>query len=128
MTAPDGSEVILLVDDEPAMRETTALMLRRLGYMVIDAAGPEDVLALPADVLEGVDALVTDVVMPGMNGGRLALKLRERRADLRTIFISGYSPEQDVQDCLRNPATVFVAKPFTLAALSAAIRRTADLG
>lgn len=118
-----GSETVLLVEDEEAVRTVTARMLEDLGYAVVSVPGPETALALPDGTLATLDLLVTDVVMPGMSGTRLADALEERRPGLPAILISGFAPEQ--AQTVR-PRTVFLPKPFSPPGLAAAVRRALD--
>jgi two-component system, cell cycle sensor histidine kinase and response regulator CckA len=122
-----GTETILLVEDEAAVRRVTARMLRDLGYTVIDAGGPATAAALDDAVLGATDVIVTDVLMPGMNGPRLADLLEERRGrPLVTVLISGYAPDPALAARLERPDTAFVGKPFTRDALAAAVRKALE--
>jgi PAS domain S-box-containing protein len=114
---------ILLVEDEPVVRAVTARLLRGLGHTVIEAA-------LPAEALEAVhptvDLLVTDVMMPGMNGRELAERLVRERPGLPVIYISGYSPESLFGDGLLDAGTPFLAKPFSREELAARVQEALE--
>jgi|GEM_PF-265319 len=114
--APPGEDVlILLVDDDDAVRPFTAGLLRELGYRVIEAASAETAEAL-APGGQGIDMLVTDIIMPGAPGHVLAARLRQERADLPVLFITGYGG-----DAVLGDAPVLL-KPFTEMALARAVR------
>ncbi|MFN8630784.1 MAG: response regulator transcription factor [Chloroflexota bacterium] len=112
---------ILFVDDEDLVRSGVVRGLQRLGHRVIEAARPQEALDLAEETLAGVDALVTDVLMPGVDGGTLAARLRERRPDLPVLFVSGYTPDESLRPHLDQPRTAFLAKPFDREDLVAAI-------
>jgi PAS domain S-box-containing protein len=111
---------ILLVEDEPAVLEVTARILRLRGYTLHTAAHPEQALALAADRNLHLDLLLTDVIMPALNGGQLFEKLRETRPDLAVVFLSGYTDDL-IADRITGSVVHFVQKPFTPAALLAKI-------
>jgi len=85
-----GKETILLVEDEKLLLEATGQILQRVGYQVIQANSPRMALELFAGLSAPVDLLLTDVIMPGMNGAELAEKLRRQQAELRVVYMSGY--------------------------------------
>ena len=114
-----GSETLLLCEDEAAVRQLVELILSGAGYTVLAAATPADALVLAARHGESIDALVTDIVMPGMSG----LELAERLQPLRALFISGYSAEAAVG---LPPGSAFLEKPFDHGALLAQVRALLD--
>ncbi len=119
--APQGSATVLVVDDNPDARRAVVRTLEVLGHRVLETGDPETARSWVLDEEEGVDLMVTDVVMPGMSGIRLARELGARRPDLRVLFISGYA-DQDVQvDDLPLAATAFLEKPMTINELSAKV-------
>jgi two-component system cell cycle sensor histidine kinase/response regulator CckA len=118
-----GSETLLLVEDERAVRELTARALRRAGYEVIEASDGADALARVADPSVRVDLLVTDAVMPTMGGTELASRVRERRGALRVLFVSGYARDQRTEE-VRDAS--FLSKPFTIDTLLGAVRAVLD--
>ena len=113
-------EVVLLVDDEPAVRAVAAERLRELGYSVLEAG--EGATALQLLRTSGrVDVLVTDVGLPGgMNGRQVADAARERRPDLPVLFITGYAGS--ALDSRLAPGMELIGKPFALDALAARVR------
>jgi PAS domain S-box-containing protein len=115
-----GSETVLLVEDEDVVRRLTAEMLERHGYRVVAAAGPEEAL----QVDEPWDLLLTDVVMPGMNGPELARRLVERHPQAGVLFTSGYSGAA-VADRAALGADL-LEKPFTLDELARKVRAALD--
>jgi signal transduction histidine kinase/ActR/RegA family two-component response regulator len=114
----EGSHAtILLVDDDDPVRAVTAAMLQDLGYQVRDVAGPSEALAI-LDNDHGIDLLLTDLVMSGMNGTQLAAAARSRHADLPIVFISGYVDQ--VGGAL-GPDDRLIRKPFGASDLHQAI-------
>ena len=114
---------VLLVEDDEAVREFVAEVLRASGWVVVTAASPAEALASAARQSLSLDLLVTDVVMPGMNGGELADALVTMRPDLRVLFISGYDDEQLATRGLTGPRRECLSKPFTPSQLRARIEQ-----
>ena len=116
-----GSGTVLLVEDEDAVRMFSARALREKGYKVIEASNGEDALEL---IVQGTqfDLLVTDVVMPQMDGPELNKKVRELIPDLKTIFISGYTEDAFRKHLGDDTNIHFLPKPFTLKDLAAKVR------
>lgn len=120
-----GSETLLLVEDEPAVRMFARQVLQRYGYHVLEASDGDDACRIAADEKQRIAILVTDVVMPHMNGRELAARLRERLANLKVVFMSGYAGESvDLQSHMTN--AVFLQKPFTAAAFGRTVRQLLD--
>ncbi len=120
-----GSETVLLVEDEPAVRSFARHVLQRYGYQVLEASDGEEACHIAADEKHRIAILVTDVVMPNMNGKELAARLRERMASLNVVFMSGYAGESvDLQSHMTN--AVFLQKPFTAGALARSVRQLLD--
>ena len=109
-----GAETILLVEDEPANLEMCRKMLEQLGYTVLPAATPGECFRLVRKHEGRIDLLVTDVVMPGMNGPDLAKKLREDNPGLKCLFMSGYTDKAFSQQAVLEPGIHFIQKPFSL--------------
>jgi two-component system cell cycle sensor histidine kinase/response regulator CckA len=117
-----GSETILLVEDEDAVRSLATIVLKKHGYTVIAAANGEEACRLAHE--HRIDLLVTDVVMPRMNGKELASVLRARIPQLRVIFMSGYTGEAVALQAARD--TLFLQKPFSPAGLAGIVRQALD--
>ncbi len=121
-----GSETILLVEDEPAVRAVAAAMLGKLGYQVIVATHADEALLLANQPGITIDLVLTDVVMPGMDGPAMIRKLRERRPDLRALLMSGYTGDAVTSRGLAESGDPIIQKPFTNAALADQLRRLFD--
>ncbi|MET0552497.1 MAG: PAS domain S-box protein [Vicinamibacteria bacterium] len=117
-----GRETILLVEDEPNLRELTGRLLMDLGYRVLTAAGPLEAVALCDGPAGSIDLLLTDVVMPEMNGRQLADRIRAQRPETRVLFMSGYTQDAVAERGVSTAGMPFLAKPFSLAALSLRVR------
>ncbi len=104
---------ILVVDDEPSVLALVRTMLWRAGYTVLEASGPEEALKL-ASAESPIDLLVTDVLMPEMNGYELAEKVRELRPDIKILYMSGYRDKVLLESTGRTLAEApLLRKPFT---------------
>jgi CheY-like chemotaxis protein len=125
--SPRGSETILLVEDETAVRELAARALREQGYTVFEASHPDEALAIASAQPPGsIQLLLTDVVMPRMSGKALAEELLRLRPDIRTLFISGYTDNAIVHHGRLNPGVAFLPKPFSPAILARKVREVLD--
>ena len=124
--ASTGSETVLLAEDEDAVRELTRQVLTRQGYTVLAARSGEDALRVAADYAGPVHLLVTDVIMPGMNGRVLAERLIAQRPDLKVLYISGYTDNAIVHHGVLAPGVVLLQKPFTPKSLAQAVREILD--
>jgi two-component system cell cycle sensor histidine kinase/response regulator CckA len=122
---PGRGEVVLVVEDKPAVRELTSRILRDGGYETRGATDGLDALDALGSLGE-FDVLVTDVVMPGLDGRALADELRRRRPGLPVVFVSGYTEDYVVESAREDGATAFVEKPFAGADLLEAVRRVLD--
>ncbi|MEO0999886.1 MAG: ATP-binding protein, partial [Pseudomonadota bacterium] len=109
-----GRGVVLLVEDEAPVRSFAARALRLRGYEVIEAEDAEAAVEHLADPDLAVDVLLTDVVMPGIDGPTLVKKAREDRPDLRVLFVSGYAEDVVGENPIDLPRAAFLPKPFTL--------------
>ncbi|MEP6834657.1 MAG: ATP-binding protein [Gemmatimonas sp.] len=124
-----GSETLLLVEDEAAVRSVSARLLRNNGYTVCEAVDGSDAMRqMGGDKLDAVSLLITDVVMPHMGGPELVRTLRTRRPTLPVLLVSGYSESGIPPDVMQTPGTIFVEKPFSTDALLGAVRRLLDAG
>ena len=118
-----GEGVILLVEDEAPVRAFAARALRLRGYTVLEAATAEEALdMLERDALE-VDLFVSDVIMPGMDGPTWVRKAREKRPDIKAVFVSGYAEDLLSGQQAGLEQAVFLPKPFSLAQLTETVQR-----
>ncbi|MBN2312053.1 MAG: response regulator, partial [Candidatus Hydrogenedentes bacterium] len=123
-----GTEVLLVVEDDELVRQLATRILRKYGYTVIDAASPDETLALDAEQLAGVDLLLSDVILPQMRGTDLYETLRVSYPSLKVVYMSGYADEVITS---RGPGTKgprFVAKPFSIRGLLRTVREALDEG
>jgi PAS domain S-box-containing protein len=121
-----GTETILLVEDETAVRRAIAEYLRLLGYNIIEARDGLDALSL-AEEHKTINLVVTDVVMPRMSGGELAKQLGRSRPEVKFLFVSGYAGKTILDHKVVDLDTNFLQKPYTLKQLSAKIRGAMSL-
>ena len=108
-----GTEIILLVEDEPSVRLLTQHILRTHGYTVHEAEDAFQAMDLIRRNTLHIDLLITDLVMPGMNGKELAMRLRSHFADLKVLYMSGYSDNLPVTGSETQGPTAFLQKPFS---------------
>lgn len=113
-----GSETLLLVEDETMILDMTISILEQLGYSVLSAKTPSEAISLIEQNLQAIDLLITDVIMPEMNGRDLALALRKKLPNLKCLFMSGYTGEVIATHGILNSGVLFVQKPFTMKELA----------
>jgi two-component system cell cycle sensor histidine kinase/response regulator CckA len=124
---PRGTEIVLLVEDESAVRALTARMLRRQGYTVLEAANGMAALDIVRQHTSApIDLLLTDMVMPKLGGYELAEQLRQRLPGIRVPFMSGYTDNAIIQHGLLDSSVTFLQKPFTLLSLARSVRALLD--
>ncbi|MGA2556671.1 MAG: PAS domain S-box protein [Verrucomicrobiota bacterium] len=124
---PHGIETILLVEDDPALREMAASLLGRLGYTVLSAGNGLEALNVTHQRATGhIDLLFTDVVMPHMSGKELADRMQALYPHTRILFTSAYTPNAIVQQGMLNKDAALLAKPFTPTALARRVRELLD--
>lgn len=122
-TVPGGNETILVVEDEPVLRDLAHLILESSGYRVLEAGSGVEALKIWEKEGPSIDLVVTDMVMPeGLSGMDLAQRLHALRPDLRIIFASGYSMEEIDTSFLEEGHSIFIQKPYTHITLSKAVR------
>jgi CheY-like chemotaxis protein len=124
--APTGTETILLVEDEQAVRFLSRTLLERAGYRVLDAADPEQALGTFAHSGERIDLLVTDVIMPGSSGPALFQRLSSERPNLKVLYMSGYTDDAIVHNAGLPADVMFLQKPFTADGLMCKVREALD--
>jgi two-component system cell cycle sensor histidine kinase/response regulator CckA len=118
-----GSESILVVEDDEAVRAFVRAVLEGQGYRVLVAASPDEAISLVGRREEPIHLLLTDVVMPGMNGVDLARRIGEIAPGLKVLFVSGYTENTIVHHGILDPGVSFLAKPFSPGALAERVRR-----
>ncbi len=123
---PSGTETILLVEDDPQVRELAHRVLQEQGYTVLEGSNGEEALQLLRSHTGSIDLLLTDVVMPGMSGKALADQLLRTQPDLRTIFMSGYTDEAIAHHGVLDPDVAFLQKPFSPTVLARKVRDVLD--
>ncbi len=126
-TIAGGTETILLVEDEPSILSMTRIMLERNGYRVLPSVTPEKAIKKAKDYSEVIDLLMTDVVMPGMNGRDLAGQIVPLYPDIRLLFMSGYSPSIIAHQGVLDEGVAFIQKPFSMADLTEKVREVLDM-
>src|SRR3989449_11209044 len=125
---PRGTETVLLVEDDEAVRTLARKMLASHGYTVLAAPSGADALELAASHAGPIHLLVTDVVLPGMSGRELAARFQSVRPGLKVLYTSGYTDEAIVHHGVLDPGIAFLQKPFTSGALARKVRETLDSG
>ena len=124
---PRGTETILLVEDDPALREMAATLLRRLGYTILAAANGIEALSLKRQRDIGhIDLLFTDVVMPHMSGKELSERVRALYPRTRILFTSAYTENAIIHQGVLNKGVALLQKPFTPSALAHKLREVLD--
>jgi signal transduction histidine kinase len=123
---PVGSETILLVEDNEGVRSMLREFLRRHGYTVLEASTSDAALRLCEQYQEPIDLLVTDVVMPQMDGPELVQRMTALRPSLRVLYMSGYPSSVLAQHGVASPHLPFLQKPFSMDALALEIREVLD--
>jgi CheY-like chemotaxis protein len=117
-----GNETILLVEDEPTILIMATTMLERMGYTVLAANTPSEANCLARDFASQIHLLMTDVIMPEMNGRALAEQLLERQPGMKCLFMSGYTANVISQHGVLNDGVYFIQKPFAIKELAAKVR------
>ena len=120
-----NAETVLVVEDEPGVREMSVDALRELGYAVVHADGPRQALRL-IEQQPQIDLIFTDIVMPEMDGRELADAARAMRPEIKVVYTTGYARGSSKEDEL--PDAAYLSKPFTLAALASKVRDVLDGG
>ena len=126
--ADRGCETVLLVEDQDNVRVTASAVLKGLGYEVLAAANADAALSLSESHEGPIHILLTDVLMPGMNGCALADILQSARPGINVVYMSGYTDNTITSEAMERPGAVFLQKPFTKATLSAKLRESLQLG
>lgn len=126
VAAPRGTETVLLVEDDTQLRALARTILVRHGYAVLDAPNPVEALRISAGFPGKIALLVTDVVMPHMNGRELSRKLLELRPDTKVLYMSGYTDNAIVHNGILDAGVAFLQKPLTPAVFARKVRQVLD--
>ncbi len=118
-----GHETVMVVEDEPAILKMTSLMLEKLGYQVLPVGKPEEAIRLAQTHTGRIDLLMTDVIMPQMNGRALANTLIALHPDLKLLFMSGYTANVIAHHSVLDEGVHFIQKPFSRKELAAKVRQ-----
>lgn len=121
-----GNETILLVEDEPAILAITQTLLERQGYQVLTAGTPDEAIRLSRDSSHKIQLLITDVIMPGMNGQDLVKNILTFNPDLKYLFMSGYTADVIAHHDFLVPGAHFIEKPFSKKKLCFKVREALD--
>ncbi len=121
-----GSETVLVVEDEDIVRNLCVQILERLGYKVLKARNGAEAIALAHSYADRIDLLLTDVVMPGMNGAEMARQLVMHHPERKVLFTSGYTDDAIVRHGILKEGVSFIGKPYTPSALAKKVRGVLD--
>jgi two-component system cell cycle sensor histidine kinase/response regulator CckA len=125
--APRGCETILVVEDEPSVRSITVKMLQQLGYVTLATANGAEALEMSRTYRGTIALLLTDVVMPNMNGRQLAAKLAGARPDMKVLYLSGYTGNVVLQHGIVDSSVSFLPKPFSRDILAKTVRDVLEI-
>jgi CheY-like chemotaxis protein len=121
-----GTETVLLAEDAGPLRAVARQILQRNGYTVLDALDGKAALAEAAEHDGPIHLLLTDVVMPDMSGRQLAEQVKERRPDIRVLFVSGYTDDAIIRHGILEPGIAFLQKPFSPDVLARKVREVLE--
>jgi CheY-like chemotaxis protein len=117
-----GTETILVVEDEPNLREITRIFLEDYGYRVLEAVDVEEALQIAKTFADPIHLLLTDVIMPGMSGRQLASQILTARPEMKVVYMSGYNDDMLVHHEVLEPGVTLLQKPFDKVQLARKIR------
>jgi CheY-like chemotaxis protein len=123
---PRGTERILVAEDEPPVRAAVRRMLERLGYKVVEASNGAEALGIIDSSRERIDLVLTDVVMPEVDGRLLAECVEGQPRAPRVVYMSGYTDDHVLRRGLAQPGTAFLQKPFSSETLARTVRDVLD--
>ena len=123
---PRGAETVLVVEDDEAVQTMSSRILQQCGYIVLEADHPETALLVATSYKAPIHLLVTDVVMPGMNGRELAGTLASSRPEMKVLYVSGYTDNAIVHHGVLDPDLDFLQKPYRPAIFAARVRQALD--
>jgi two-component system, cell cycle sensor histidine kinase and response regulator CckA len=125
-TVRGGTETLLVLEDEEAILDLSRQSLGDLGYSVLTAQGPEEAIRIAEEHTDTIHLLITDVVMPHMNGRELAQRLSVLKGGLKCLFTSGYTADVIAHHGVLEEGVSFIAKPYSLADLANKVRQILD--
>jgi len=125
-TTPGGTETVLVVEDEKMLLKFVGSVLEEQGYKVLAAGTPADALTMARDYNSPIHLLITDVVMPGMNGRELKEALSPLYPDIKTLYMSGYTANVIAHRGMIDEGTAFLQKPFSINALAVKVRQVIE--
>jgi CheY-like chemotaxis protein len=123
---PQGTETMLLVEDEAMVREISRQVLEMCGYTVLEAQHGVEALSIFQEEKDKIDLMITDVIMPQMGGRELVERVKQTHPQLRVLFTSGYTDDAIVRHDVIDAGTYFIPKPFTPGALAHKVREVLD--
>ena len=123
-----GKETLLIVEDQADVRRMALSILKANGYRLLEAENAQQALQLSASFEDGIDLLITDVIMPGMNGRELADRLSKARPGMKVLYTSGYAADVIALQGSLEPGTAYLPKPFGAAQLAAKVREVLGEG
>jgi DNA-binding NtrC family response regulator len=126
--AARGSETILLVEDEAAVRGLTSRILEKQGYRVLSAQHGREAMDIATKEAGKIDLVLTDIVMPGINGRGLVERLAGIRPTMKSLYMSGYTDDDIIRRGFMEPSKSFLQKPFTSESLLQIVRKVLDEG
>jgi two-component system cell cycle sensor histidine kinase/response regulator CckA len=126
VSLPNGSETILVVEDNESVRQLACRSLERFGYSVLKAQDGEEALEVSANEQMPIELLLTDMVMPGIGGAELAQRIVQQRPAIHVLYMSGYTEDAIAQQGILLPGISFLPKPFTIQTLARRVRETLD--
>jgi two-component system cell cycle sensor histidine kinase/response regulator CckA len=121
-----GTETVLVVEDEDSVRGVACALLRQYGYQVLEARNAGEAILISEQRQEDIDLMLTDVIMPNMNGRLLADRLMPLRPKMKVVFMSGYTDNAITHNGILEPGTAFLQKPFVPKSLLGKIREVLD--
>ncbi len=121
-------ETILLAEDEPAVMEITKSILKELNYTVIAAGSPSEAISASEEYSGNIDLLITDVIMPEMNGRELSAKIEAKRPGTKTLFMSGYTADVIARQGIINEGVSFIQKPFSMRDIALKLKAVLEKG
>jgi CheY-like chemotaxis protein len=123
---PRGTETVLVAEDESSVRDLVSRILTRQGYTVLLSVDGRDALRVAAEYSAPIHLLLSDVVMPQLNGSELAAQLLGTRPDIKVLFLSGYTDDDVLRNGVTSATMAFMQKPFTVHQLATRVREALD--